>query len=490
MTTLSPPPSTARQLLRGSLIMVAARWAVRLIGLVSTLILARLLTPGDFGVIGVAMLVIGFIEAVAERGQGLALIRLREPCREHFDTAWTLQILVGLALSAVIALSAPLVAAGLDDPRVLPVILVLSLRSLLNGFVNVGMAANRISLRFERDFYFLCSQKVVSFCICIGLAIILRSYWALAVAMVADRVAAVLLSYAWHPYRPRWSLARLADIWPFSAWLLVADLGDFLSRQADAIAIAVTTPGTNLLGHYRVAADVATMPTYALSLPVAYASFPVYARLAPEALRRASLQGLGVMLALAAPAGVGIFCVADDAVAVLLGPQWSAAAPYVRWLALVGVLMALRINLTTVVNVAGRSRLAAMLGWADVAVLAGGLAAVLPSGDALHIAEIRLAGLVAMMPLYLTAYRMATAAGWRDLAAALWRPAAAALLMAAAVTGAHGTGFEGAAARLAADVTIGVATYAVAAVLLWWLAGRPDGLEGSVLGRLGKEGGR
>ena len=492
MTTVSPPPSTARQVLRGSVIMVGARWAVRLIGLISTLILARLLTPADFGVVAIAMLVIGFIEAVAERGQSLALIRLREPCRAHFDTAWTLQILVGLVLSVVIALSAPAVAAVLDDARLMPVILVLSLRSLINGFINVGMATNRITLRFERDFLFLCSQKLVSFAVCVGLAVVLRSYWALAAAMVADRVAAVLLSYAWHPYRPRWSLARLAEIWPFSAWMLAADLGDFLARQADAMAIAVTAPGTELLGHYRVAGDVATMPTYALSLPVAYASFPVYARLNPEALRLASLQGLAVMLALAVPAGVGLACVADDAVAVVLGAQWTAAAPYVPWLALAGILMALRINVTTVVTVSGRSRLAALLGWADVAVLGCGLALVLSSGDPVHIAQIRLAVLAAMMPATLAAYRAATGAGWSEIAATLWRPVTAAALMAGAVTAVHGVAVDGAAARLATDMVTGLITYGVATVLLWDLAGRPAGLESGVLQRLrlGKEGAR
>lgn len=477
--------TTTGQVLRGSLIMVAARWTMRLIGLVSTLVLARLLTPADFGVIGVAMIVIGFIEAVAERGQGLALIRLHEPTPEHFDTAWTLQILIGAGLTALIALCAPLVASAMDDSRLLPVMLALSLRSLLNGFINVGMATNRMNFRFEQDFIFICTQKLASVAVCIGLAFAFRSYWALAVAMVADRVVAVVLSYALHPCRPRLSLARLHEMWPFSGWLLVADCGDFLSRQVDAIAVAATAPGA-VLGQYRVAAELSTMPTYALSLPVAYASFPAYSKLTtePGRLRRSSLEGLAVVAALALPAGVGIFCVAEDMVAGVLGPQWTEAAPYVRWLALAGVLMALRINLTTVVTVAGRARLAAKLGWLDLAALAGGCLAVLPSGDPEHVAIARLTALGALTPLYLAAYRGATGATWAELALVLWRPAAAALAMAAAVGAGHRLGLDAGALRLGVDVAIGVAGYGLATLVLWRLAGCPPGLERTLGDRL------
>src|SRR5262245_40179117 len=93
-------PADGRAMVIGSGWMVAMRWAVRGIGLISTMILARLLTPQDFGLVAKAMLVIGMLEIMAETGQRLAIIRHNQPTRAHYDTAWTIGIIVNGTLAA------------------------------------------------------------------------------------------------------------------------------------------------------------------------------------------------------------------------------------------------------------------------------------------------------------------------------------------------------------------------------------------------------
>ena len=91
-------------MIKGSLWMISMRWIMRSIGLVSTIILARLLTPDDFGVIAISMLLVGFLEVFFESGQQQAIIRHENPTRAHYDSAWTMGIISGVILAIVIFL--------------------------------------------------------------------------------------------------------------------------------------------------------------------------------------------------------------------------------------------------------------------------------------------------------------------------------------------------------------------------------------------------
>src|SRR5690348_6830175 len=106
----------------GSGWMVAMRWAVRGIGLVSTMILARLLTPHDFGLVAKAMLVVGILEIMAETGQRLAIIRHSEPTRAHYDTAWTIGLIVNGSLALAMFIAAPLAQLLFHEPAAVPLV--------------------------------------------------------------------------------------------------------------------------------------------------------------------------------------------------------------------------------------------------------------------------------------------------------------------------------------------------------------------------------
>src|ERR1051326_3694523 len=135
-----PGVSVQRRMLRGSAWMIAWRWCVRGIGLVSTVVLARLLTPADFGLVAMAMLVVGLVEVLGEAGLNLAIIRHPDPTREHLDTAWTLAIGAGTAVALVLFIVAPLGAAYFHEPRAIPLIRFLALRAFVDGFENIGVA--------------------------------------------------------------------------------------------------------------------------------------------------------------------------------------------------------------------------------------------------------------------------------------------------------------------------------------------------------------
>jgi lipopolysaccharide exporter len=183
-----PPIEAGRELARGSFWMISMRWVIRGIGFVSTIILARLLTPDDFGVVAMAMVGVAMLEVFTQSGSDLALLRNAEPTREHYNAAWTLEIIQGCVLAVLLFTTAPLVGGHFEDPRVTNVIRLLSLRAVVGGFQNIGVVTFRRELRFGREFQFGIVKKSATFVVTLVAAFVLRSYWAHVIGQVKGRI--------------------------------------------------------------------------------------------------------------------------------------------------------------------------------------------------------------------------------------------------------------------------------------------------------------
>lgn len=484
---MTAEPFDSRKALRhmasGSAWMIAMRWSMRGIGVVSTVILARLLAPEDFGIIAMAMLMVGLIEILAETGLQAALIRTPGVERALYDTAWTLTVLQGIALCALILALAPLAALYFDEPRASAVLYVLALRPLINGLKNIGTVAFLKELDFARDFRFGVYQKLTAFVITIVLAFLLRNYWALAYGIIASTAAGVVLSYTMHPYRPRWCLARVRQLYGFSFNMLAQAISYFLNSKIDEIVVGGNF-GTETMGHYHIAADVGTSPTYELTEPMTRSLFPVYARLSgqPGELSAAYLHALSAIAVLACASGAGIYAIAEPLVLILLGEKWLDAAPLMSWLALAMAMMVIGNTAFAVLNATGGERLALQLTWLRTAVLVGVLAPVAYGVSVEAVAAARFGIMAVFVPVFLVC--TARLLGLSPLAPlqATWRPAAAAVLMATALqflpsgTAAH------AAPQLILEIGVGALVFTGSLIGLWLLAGRPDGFERTALG--------
>ena len=135
--SISSASSLRGRMIKGSLWMVAMRWSIRGIGLISTIILARLLTPVDFGIVAMAMLVVSLLEILSSFGVDLALIRKENVERKHYDTAWTFKILQGLVVALFIIVIAPYMAAYFNEDRVTHIAQLLALAVFVSGFENI-----------------------------------------------------------------------------------------------------------------------------------------------------------------------------------------------------------------------------------------------------------------------------------------------------------------------------------------------------------------
>ncbi len=193
---------TGKRITVGAVWMVGMRFIDRGIGFVSTLILARLLMPDDFGLVAMAMTVFGFIEMGGQFGFDVTLIRNRQTNRAHYDSAWTLSVGYGLFTAlALVALAIPS-ATYFNEPRLKTIFYALAVIALIQGFENIATIDFRKYLYFHKDFQLIFTKRVISFFVTLVLAYTFCSYWALLGGMATSRISGVILSYWLHPYRP------------------------------------------------------------------------------------------------------------------------------------------------------------------------------------------------------------------------------------------------------------------------------------------------
>lgn len=465
-------------MLRGSMWALLMRWSTRAIGLVSTMILARLLTPQDFGIVAMGTLVMSFLTMFSELGVDGFVIRSREATREICDTGWTIKILQGLVIGLVLVAAAPLAVRYFDEPRLPPVLYVLALAAVATGFENIGMTLVRKELDFARDFRFMVYKRLVTFVVSVTLAFLLESYWALVFGIALSAVLGVPLSYGMHSYRPRFSFAQARGFLTFGASILLINIARFFNERVDALVVGGVS-STAAMGTYNVASDVSRMATNEIVAPIGRSLYPSYARVAgdPDVLKSAYLRSLSAIALVCLPLGVGLAVVAEDTVQVVLGPKWSGAVPLLQWLAIYALLNSLMQGMMGyVLIVVGRQWLATALRWGRVALLAP---AVVVAGTSWGVGAIPVAATgaaAAFVPVVGYVIIRVLPIRGVELGAVFWRPVAAAMLMAGVIWFIHPLA-PSLMPRFLGEVLIGAVTYGVCVMLLWMVAGRPVGVE-------------
>lgn len=470
-------PASIGEMARGSAVMIAMRWSMRLIGLVSTMILARLLTPQDFGVVAMATVFVGFIELFSLLSFDLALIRIPEPSKAHYDTTWTLQALLGFGLSLLILGLAPLSAWYFEEPRLDLVVRVLSVNSLLQGLTNVGLVDFRREFRFRRDLQFNVYARLLTFVATMVAVLVQRNFWALVTGFVAGNVARLALSYIMHPYRPRLDLTHTREILSFSAWMLLFNVGNYLRSRLDTVVVGrITAAGE--VGTYHVASELSAMPTNEVLVPTGRALFPAYSQLArdPVALRRTFRTVLAFFFTVVMAVCVGMMVVAPNLVRVVLGAQWVNAGPLVSILTFSGGFNGITHVIGTFHAANGRERFTAALTWLNVVMLGPALIFGVKIGGVPGIAALRGVVSAAVLVVALATVVWAGPLSSRDVFALSWRPTLSSAFMFASLATAD-LHLPSPGAELAAQVLLGASCFTIASYTLWWISGRPTGPE-------------
>lgn len=469
--------------------MVLFKLIDRSIGLVSTVVLARLLVPADFGLIAIATMLIGALQLLFAFNFDVYLIQDAKAGRDQFDTVWTFNVLFAAFSAIVLSASAHLVGVFYKEPRIEPLVYALAAGIFVAGFSNVGPVMFRRDMRFDREFKFLLAKRIVPVLVTVPVAFWLRSYWALACGQIAGMLASLLLSFYVSSYRPKFSLKARSELFNASKWLFINNFVGFLNGRASEFIIGKLA-GVEGLGIYSISSEVSTMPTNELVAPINRAAFPGYSRLAHDIDQlRSSFLGVISMIGLfALPASIGIVVVADLMVPAVLGWKWMHAIPLIQVLALYGVLTALQSNIGYVYLAVGRPRLITIVQIIQCIVLMGLLIPATLYWGAVGAAWSFLITAICMVPVnqYLIAKQLRLSAV--RYAGRLWRPFVAACTMGAGVIVLKGRLSVGPETHsyviaLLLCIAAGAMIYAATLYLLWRLASKPSGAERYCLDR-------
>jgi len=482
MTAQAGKPSVLKHMLSGSLWALAMRWSIRGLGLISVVILARLLTPEDFGIVAMGALLIGLIDGFAELGTAMLLLRRSDITREDCDTAWTLRLIQGLVIGTLLAISAPFAVRYFSEPRLEAVIYVLALGAVVGAGANIGMTLVRKDLDFAKDFRFGVYQKLGGFFPTLLLAFWLRDYWALAFGNLVGTIVGVILSFRMHPYRPRLCLAKVRDYLEFSVAVVGANIARFLKGKVDVLVIGGTT-NTASMGAYNVASELAYMATQEIVIPIWRGLFPSFAKITHDKPKfiTAYRHYLNVMAMVCLPLGFGLWAVADNAVGALLGDQWHAAVPALRWLAIGATLIALiDVFSGNILFVSGHERRAAVLTWVHLAVLVPSVLVAGTKGGVEAVAAAATLSAAAILPLAVIVLMRSIGFPFAMLASAVWRPVVAVAVMVFALQAFALPVSWPPLLRLIPQVLTGGAVYCISLACLWAMTGRPEGAESMV----------
>jgi len=321
--------------IRGGLARFCAQGASFVIRVGALMILARLLGPRDFGLVGMVTAFTGVLTLFRDFGLSAAAIQRASVTDEQISTLFWINILVGALLWLLSAAMAPIIAALYHEPRLIAVTVVLA----AGFFINAAGIQHGVLLQREMRFTALSVINTVSLIVSSALAVAGAvagyGYWALvAMAVTAPVVSTVgfWLATAWVPGMPR-RRAGIRSMMHFGGTLTVNGLAIYIANNLDKVLLGRFC-GVDALGIYGRAYQLINIPTDNLNSAVGEVAFSALSRLQddPSRLKSYFLKGYSLILALTLPITIACAFFADDIILVLLGPKWKAATAIFRLL--------------------------------------------------------------------------------------------------------------------------------------------------------------
>lgn len=471
-------PPLRQKVIAGALWLVGTRWLLRALGLLSTMVLARLLMPEDFGVIAAVTAIVAILDGFFDFGFNLALIRATAFKREEYDTAWTLRIIKSTMFGVLVLCSSPIVAAYANDPNLIAVSAVVALSLIVRGFENIGIVRFEKELQYDRLLLVRLYPRLLGLVVTLGLAWWLRSYWAIVCGLLLQQTASTAFSFILCDFRPRLRLRGAARLWDFSRWIVVSSICRQIYSAVDRLALSGLVTKREL-GIFSVGGSVAAMVTTELVGAAGSALIPGYAKLKdePPRLRSAYLVSQGVLWSLLLPVAVGLAILAEPFSLFVLGPNWEGVAPILVGFVVFYTIYTVAENLSGFMAVVDLQRWSAGVGVFRTALF---LVLVYPtflSGGVLAVVALKVG--ISSLEMFLLLWRCANhvKCGVSDYLSQLWRPVCGLMLMVPSVSLVSRVGLEHHFTHLLVAGVVGAASYLLAIFAAWRVSGRPNGIE-------------
>lgn len=346
--------------IRGTFWLVLGKSYQQILLLVKITILGRLLGPEEFGLLGIALLVVQFIATFTYTGFDWALIQQPNLQEKDISTAWWVILGRGTFIALVLFFLSPWIAAIFKEPRAIPVLRTFAGIQFLLGFASIGIVLLFKGMQFKKLFKYEASISTVELAVSIIIALWYRNVWALVGGILAGMVVRVGLSYIIYPYMPRFTFDRRAAVklFKFGQWILFSDIVFYVfTRSADAMSGIVF--GAAALGIYQMASRCALMPTNQIGELLLSAFFPAYSLIQDDAekLTRVFLKVLQMSLLIIFPLTALMIVVVAPIIPLVLGAKWAGVVNLIPGVALGGMIQAMLRNGTPLFAAKGKPKL-------------------------------------------------------------------------------------------------------------------------------------
>jgi O-antigen/teichoic acid export membrane protein len=318
--------SIKAKVLRSGIWVGASKVFLTLLSLVRSVVLARLLTPDAFGLMGLAGIAIRAIETFTRPGISQALIQRQDEFKNARNTAFTLLLIRGFLLALFVAALAPFISNYYENDTLEPMLQVLGIVFIIDGLTNINTINQMKELNFRRISYIDQLTALFSTLIVIVTAYIMRSVWALVIGQLASASLKVLLSYYLIEGKPKisfnWKIAK--ELLSYGKFITASSIALFIATEIDT-AVLGKIMGTEKLGYYVLAFTFADLATSSISKLISSVMLPAYSKLQSdkEALKSAYLTTLKFVCLITFPVMVGVVLTADLIINIVFGEKWA-----------------------------------------------------------------------------------------------------------------------------------------------------------------------
>jgi lipopolysaccharide exporter len=416
---------------------------IRLLRTARAFLLARLIAPDDWGLMGIALLVVELITSFSQTGITSALIQRKGKLeREEFDTAWTIEAIRGLGLTVIVILAAPLAASLFQNPDATNLLRLMGLGLAIKGMANTGVVDFDRDLEFQRRFVYRTLPHLVEFIVAVSLALILRNAWAMAFGWLAGVTTFTISSFLVHGHRPRLRFvpAEARRMLAFGKWIFGSKMLMYGLLHLDDIIVA-RVGGAASLAFYQMAYTMSQLAASEITNVTYTVAFPAYSSLQdePTRLSKAYLRTVQLVALLAFPLTVGIWFIGPEFVDTILGTQWQPLLPALGILLVLGLIRAITGAAEPLLQGIGRPGVITRNRALQLAILA---VLIYPMTNEWGIQgaawATAIAGVMSIWPLVVAG--KSSAISWSGFGRAVGLPALNSALMLAALIGTAGSG--------------------------------------------------
>lgn len=330
------PGELKKKTARGALISTCAQASNLVLRTGSMMILARLLTPQDFGLVGMVTACTGFVALIQDAGLSMAAIQRASVTHEQISTLFWINVLVGITLACICAGMAPILSGFYHEPRLFWLTVVVGTSFLFYGAGAQHRAMLQRAMRFAALTIIDFGSLLLSICLGIGMALGGFGYWAVLCTIVGPVVFSLFglwTANGWRPGLPRRG-CDVGSMLKYGGTVTLNTVVVYFCYNIDKILLGRFW-GADVLGLYGRAYTLINLPSQTLNSTISIVALPALARLQnePKRLKNYFLKGYGLFLSLAIPITMACAAFAEDIIHVFLGAKWNATVPVFRLLA-------------------------------------------------------------------------------------------------------------------------------------------------------------